>query len=288
MIGTSERWARILHGDRGVYYGPGLEMIAGFTTTPGVTFTPLTMSGGTNRTVRNTDLTKQIRLLNTWTDSQVAGTWRIKSPKLHDNVQGIRLDTVVGNTMYMLPLNAWQRLYPQDELTLEITGSAVAGDIESAALLIWYEDLPGANARLIGLEELARRSVNIFTTENTIATGTAGGFSGQEPITAEFDLWKANTDYALLGYLVDTECAAVRWIGADIANLGIGGPGQPSARQVTSEWFVRLTRQYAMPFIPVFNSANKDGILVDAMQDENGADVTLTSIFAELSPGAGR
>jgi hypothetical protein len=270
------------------YNGPGVELIAGFATAPAAVFTPLTMSGGTNRVVRNTDLTKQIRLLNTWTDVQGVGSWRIKSPKLHDNVQGIRLDTTVSDVVPMLPFNAWQRLYPQDELTLEITGSAVAGDIESAALLIWYEDLPGANARLIGLDELARRSVNIFTTENTIATGTAGGFSGQEPITAEFDLWKANTDYALLGYLVDVECAAVRWIGADIANLGIGGPGNEILRQVTSEWFLRLTRQYGLPFIPVFNSANKDGILVDAMQDENGADVTLTSIFAELAPGAGR
>jgi len=36
--------------------------------------------------------------------------------------------------------------------------------------------------------------------------------------------------------------------------------------------------------IPVFNSANKAGILIDGAQDENGADVTVQSIFAELAP----
>jgi hypothetical protein len=43
-----------------------------------------------------------------------------------------------------------------------------------------------------------------------------------------------------------------------------------------------------MPLIPVFNSANKGGILIDAAQDENGTDVTVNSIFAELSPGGGQ
>jgi hypothetical protein len=32
----------------------------------------------------------------------------------------------------------------------------------------------------------------------------------------------------------------------------------------------------------VFNSANRAGILLDAHQDENGLDILVTSIFAEL------
>ena len=42
---------------------------------------------------------------------------------------------------------------------------------------------------------------------------------------------------------------------------------------------------HQMPLIPVFNSANKDAILIDGVQDENGTDVTLTSLLAQLKPG---
>lgn len=263
--------------------GAAMEIIAGQVTAPGATLTALTMIGGTSRVVRNCDFVKNVRLLQSWADNQAAGVSRIRSPKLHDNVQGIRLDVTLGDVAPLLPWAAFQRLFPQDELTLELSGSATAGDIETACHLLYYEDLPGAAARFISLEELARRSVQILTVENTLATGTAGGFSGEEAITAEFDLMKANTDYALVGYLVDTECAAVRWRGADVANLGIGGPGNETLRHVTAEWFVRLTRATGIPLVPVFNSASKGAILIDAAQDENGADVTVTSIFAELA-----
>ena len=76
----------------------------------------------------------------------------------------------------------------------------------------------------------------------------------------------------------------MRWRGADTGNLGIGGPGNETLRHVTREWFVRLTERFGIPLIPVFNYANKAGILLDGAQDENGADTTVTSIFAELAP----
>ena len=120
--------------------------------------------------------------------------------------------------------------------------------------------------------------------ENTIATGTAGGWSGEEAINAEFDNFKAHTDYALMGYIVSAECLAVRWRGSDTGNLGVGGPGNIAPQFGTNNWFVDLSDRYGMPLIPVFNSANKSAILIDAAQDENGTDVTVTSIFAQLTP----
>ena len=38
-----------------------------------------------------------------------------------------------------------------------------------------------------------------------------------------------------------------------------------------------------LPLIPVFNSANKDNTLLDVVQDENGADVTVNTIVGLLS-----
>jgi hypothetical protein len=262
--------------------GRAMEVITGFAIAPGTTFTSLTMASGNSATIRNAPLGSDIFLLNAWADNQGAGTFRIRSPKLHDNVQGIRLDVTASDVVPLLPPGFRQRLVPQDTLVLEITGSATAGDIETACLLIYYSDLPGTDARLVSPADIMGRIRNIVTVENTLALGTGGGYSGEEAINSEFDLLKANTDYALLGYLVDAECAVVRWRGVDTGNLGVGGPGNETLRNETRDWFVRLSLAYNLPLIPVFNSANKAGLLLDGAQDENGVDVTVTSILAEL------
>jgi hypothetical protein len=272
--------------------GRALEVITGFTTAPGATFTPVTMAAGNSLTIRNTPFDADIRLVQNWTDNQALGVTRLRSPKLHDNVQNLRFAITASDVSPLMPWGGIQKLIAQDTLILEMTGSAVGGDIETACLLIYYANLPGSDARLAMWADIAPRIVNYMTVENTIAAGTAGGYSGEEAINAEFDLMKANTDYALIGYLTTVECATVRWRGADTANLGLGGPGNESMRWVTSTWFKRLSESTGLPLIPIFNSANKAGILIDVAQDENGADPTITSIFAELSgstvPGAPR
>lgn len=265
--------------------GRALEVVSGFVTAPSTTFTAWTLGAGNSLTIRNAPVASKIWLIQAWADNQAAGALRIRSPKLHDNVQGIRLDVTASDVQPLLHTKQAQFLYPQDQLIVEQTGSATGGDIESGSLLIWYEDLPGAESRLVSNGDIEGKVVNIVTVENTLALGTAGGYSGEEAINAEFDLLKANTDYALLGYLVDTECATVGWRGADTANLRVGGPGNETLRNETREWFTRMSAFTGLPCIPVFNSANRAGILVDGVQDENGADTTVTSILAELAPG---
>jgi len=264
--------------------GSALEIITGRVVAPGTTFTDWTMAVGDSLTIRNAPLEKRVLLLQAWADNQAAGTLRIKSTKLHDNTEGIRLNITPGDPQPLLADGYPQVLVPQDTLTVQHTGSATAGDIEQGSLLIWYEDLPGAAARFITPDELKRRMVHVFTVENTLSLGTAGGYSGEEAINAEFDLFKANTDYALLGYIVSVECCSVGWRGSDVGNLRVGGPGDEVNRHITRNWFVRLSQAYGLPLIPVFNSANKSAIMIDGAQDENGADTTVTSIMAELTP----
>ena len=264
--------------------GRGLEVIVGFAVAPSTTFTALTMASGNSPTVRNAPLDSDIRMLNAWALNQAAGTLRIRSPKLHDNVQGIRLDVMATEPKPLFPWGIAQRLIAQDTLVLELSGSATSGDIEQAGMMIYYSNLPGADARLASLEDVLRKGTNIFTVENNITNGIAGGWSAEEAVNAEFDQWRANTDYALIGYHVDADCTAVRWRGADSANMGVGGPGDADGRDYTSDWFLALSKLYNMALVPVFNSANKQGILVDIADDENATAHTITSIFVELGP----
>lgn len=266
-----------------------LEVIGFRATAIGATLAALTNNTGNSNIVRAAAPNTVAWLIQMWCDVQVAGTIRVRSPKLHDNVQGIRFDTVVSDVIPLMPWGVRQILYPQDTLTVELAGSAVAGDVEDACLLIYYDDLPGVQARLAKWSDIAGKIQQIVTVENTIATTTTGDWGGEEAINAEFDLLKANTDYALLGYTVDTEGGAVGWRGADTGNLRVGGPACETNRDLTTDWFKSLAIMLDLPLIPVFNSANKAGILIDAMQDENDANITVNSIFAELGSGvAGR
>jgi len=265
--------------------GKALEIITGRVVAPSTTLTALTMSAGDSLTIRNAPIDSEIMLLQAWADNQTSGTLRIRSPRMHDNVEGLRLDVLTSEVKPLLPRRFMQRLIPQDQLTVALSGSATAGDVESAALMVFYADLPGISARMIDAPTLLANMVNLMSVENTLALGTGGGYSGEEAITAEFDQLKANTDYALLGYHVDAECAAVGWRGSDSGNLRVGGPGDELGRDYTGSWFYDLAFWYQMPMIPVFNAANKDAILIDGVQDENGTDVTLTSILAQLKPG---
>lgn len=271
-----------------------LEIIAGQAVTPAGVLTVLTMNTGNSATVRNAPLDSYAAILQCWGRNNVAGIARIRSPKLHDNVQGIRLRIPATDPNPLIPYGVNQRLVPQDTLTLEISGSAVAAATEQLAMLLYYSDLPGASAHLIGYDELLKRTNNVWTTEVAITPGVVGNWSGQVAINSLFDNFKANTDYALVGYMVDVQCTAVRFTSPDFANLGIGGPGLMNAstagesgRLMTARWFIDLTRRQGIPLIPVFNAANKFGTLVDIMQNQVGAAVNVTAILHELAaPGS--
>lgn len=266
---------------------PAMELLTGNVTAPGATLTALTMATGNSATIRSAMLTSPVCLLSAWALNNGAGSFRIRSPRLHDNVQGIRMVVDVLDPQARYPRYQFQQpLIPQDQLTLELSGSATAGKIECASLLVYYGDLPGVNARFINTAQLRKWGVNMMGQIVAVTAGSAGGYSGQVAVNsfANGDNWKANTDYALMGYAVDAACDAVRIQGADIGNLGIGGPGRVADPNTTSLWFCWLSDFYGLSLIPVFNAANKNAILVDVAQNDGGAAVNITFFFVELVP----
>lgn len=262
--------------------GKALQVVSGFVTAPSTTYTAWTMAAGDTLAVRSTPEGQPIHLLNMWADNQAAGFLRVRSPLLHDNVIGITAGILASEVLPLMPMGEGQVLRPQDLLIVEQTGSATASDIESGSLLIYYDDLPGANARLDTWQNVKPRIEGYMYVTNTLSSGTAGGYSGEEAINAEVDQWKANRDYALLGYLNGAECCTIGWRGPDTSNLRVAGPGNEIQRDLTANWFIMLSLTSNRPCIPIINAANKAATLIDCTQDENGADPIVTSIFALL------
>src|SRR6266852_4968978 len=147
-----------------------LELVAGFATNPGATFTTLTPSTGTSFTVRNTDPNKAVWLMSSWAFNATAGELRIRSTKLHDFQQGIRnrVTAAFSGPLIGGPHNAMfaQRLYAQDALTVELTGGAA--EIDTASLLIAYDDLQGIAGRFIDQATLKKIGQNKVTVEVTV------------------------------------------------------------------------------------------------------------------------
>lgn len=262
--------------------GKGMQIVSGFVTAPSTTYTAWTLASGDTLSVRNAPESAPIHLLNMWADNQAAGFLRVRSALLHDNVIGMTAGILASEVLPLMPMSKGQTLKPQDLLTVEQTGSATASDIESGSLLVYYEDLPGAEARLARYQDIVGRIESYMYVTNTLSSGTAGGYSGEEAINAEVDQWKANRDYALLGYLNGAECCSIGWRGPDTSNLRVGGPGTETFRTLTANWFVELSMATGLATIPIINAANKAATLIDCTQDENGADPIVTSIFALL------
>jgi hypothetical protein len=266
-------------------YGPALDTITNTSTAIGATLGAATAATGDTNQIRNLirpDL--PALLLQMWADLQVTGSVRVRAPKMHDNVDAIRVRIQSGDLSPQLPWGIAQPLFGQDVLTVEHAGSAVAGDIESSVMQVYYPDLPGSDAKLFTMDQIRGRGpTNLVGLRLAITLGSTAGYNGARAINADVDLLRANTYYALMGITVDTECAAICLRGPDTSNLRVSVPGEPSLVHHTAYWFKRLALAYNLPLIPVIHSANKGATFIDAVNDENGGTVNAVVWLQQLS-----
>lgn len=184
--------------------------------------------------------------------------WRIRSPLLHDNVQGIRVYGGSIPTGPQLPYQFSQPLNPQDTLIFELSTAASTGKALGCAQ-IYYPQLPGVMARLYDAATIDPLIRNIKPMVVQVGSGanTAGQWYDVVATTTE-NLLHANTDYAVLGILTDVAVAAIAVKGPDTGNLRVACPGilLPS---VTANYFRDMANETGYPYIPVINSANING-----------------------------
>ncbi len=233
--------------------------------------------------IRNGREGSKIMLLAAWSKAQAVGFSQILFPAGHDLVRNIRFRNLANQCDNKLPLGVPQLMRAQDPLTLSQSGSAVAGDVELVHLLLYYEDLPGVGGRLIGTGDLASRGVEQLTVEDTTTATAASAYSGARALNAASDLLKANTDYAIVGGTLGAVCGALTVRGVDSGNLRAAIPGLSGDAQWTVNWFAFLSDWYGIPCIPVFNSANKAGIFIENVQDENLTAVPFSLNLVQLS-----
>ena len=258
-----------------------LLLSAGYYTAGAAGTGVATPMSGDTFTVPSFTLTSPAYLEQVWASGADTDFVRIRSPRMHDANQAIRLQVGVTQEQELLPGGTNQPLYPSDTPIVEIDQTAAAtGGI---ATLYGFTDLPGVNPRLADWASISGRIVQVSGVQvNLSAVAAIGEWSPGNAINSTYDNFEAGADYALLGYEVASNCLALAVQGQDTGNLKVGGPGTADAFK-TRDWFVRLSRESGRAYIPVINANNKGSTNVYQTDSSAHAAQSVTLIMAELS-----
>ena len=257
--------------------GVAIDTIAFAATNPGAGGAVATMAPGDSATVRASNPTGSIDLDQIFRQGATEGFVGVRSPRLIDNVRGIRFTPSETPTAILIGGELGQPLYPQDNLIIEIGGGAA--EVDAGAAVIYYSDIAGSEARLKMPGDVLPLIEHLTVVEVDFNTAATAGQWQDTLVTVTEDLTRANRDYALLGYITDVAVCALGVKSADTGNYRVCGPGVTRS-EVTSRYFLDASTKKGRPYIPVLNSANKNNTYVSAV-----AVATATAVKAQLVLG---
>jgi len=259
---------------------PAIDTVVGHAANAGAAYTAVTFNQGDSGVVRNFTQTDTAYLERITRAGATLGAARVLSPLLCDNVRGITFTSAETPTHYLMPQQRGEKLHPQDTLTVEVTGGTAETDL--IALSIYYSNLPGAAARLYNWSDIMPLIAHIKPMEVDVTNSATIGNWTDTVITTTENLLKANTDYAVLGYLSDIAQAMVGIKGLETGNLRVCGPGT-TLTDTTTNFFVEWSQREQTPHIPVFNSANNGSTYVSTCDTTASTTPKVQLILAELS-----
>ena len=259
---------------------PALIVDAGVATVAaGPTNTAVVVGAGSTFTVRNAALGSGVYLNDAWRESAHAGRFNITSPNLVPVSNGIRVQTPSGLADFNLPYDWSQPLIPQDNLTIMDDGTAA--DVDMVAISTYYENLPGGGMTLKMPGDISGQIDFILGWPVAITSSATAGAQNTTVITTTVDSSTANTWYAVLGYLTDTQLGCVGISGVDTSQLFCGGPGDTSGQR-TRRYFADMSLMTGRPCIPLFNAANKANTNIVAVDHAASVAANVTLILAQM------
>jgi len=164
-----------------------------------------------------------------------------------------------------------------------IASAAGAGKIDNLTLMVYYDDILGIQQTLIDVPTLQKRKLETVTVEYAPGAPASGStYAGIAAITAQSDLLKRGSSYALVGYQVSANVTTLTIRGADSGNFRIPMPGPSPFQDRSSTFFYDLASYYGLPLIPVFQANNSPGIFIEQVSNDLLAAITASLIFVRL------
>lgn len=269
---------------------PGLQVANYFNADLGGT-TPVALTPGTGdtNTFFNVPQGSEAYIAEVWAaDSATKAEIYLTASRFHDQVFGIRYVVPAGSSLAPAgrmtnvdPAGIDQPIFPSDVLTVTAVGAD--NDVVNVALVLYYADIPGVDARLITAEECRARGGNKVGIKTLLTPGT-GNWGASVALNASDNRLHANTDYAVIGLNAMLPAAAVGLSGIDTGNLRTGGPVLADGGHDATLWY-DLAVAYSQPLIPVINSNNAGSTFLQIAgpgTTQNEVDVLLVELDRRL------
>jgi hypothetical protein len=260
--------------------GMAIDCVGFFATNPGAGGAAATVATGDSFTVRSAAASSKVILEEIVRQGVTAGFVRVRSPLLHDNVRGIMITPTDTPSRMLLPPDAGQPLTPLDNLIVELSGGAA--EVDGGFLEIYYENAAGLSQRLHSPGDIIGNIRNIKPMQVAVAVGATAFVWTDVVITTTENLLHAASDYAVLGYVVDTACAAVGIKGQDTSNLRVCGWGSIDPTD-TSDYFIKKAERENRPWIPVINAQNRFSTFASILTSAVAGTINVQFILAELA-----
>lgn len=251
------------------------QTIAGFVTFGGAATTVVTPAPGDTFTVPSFDLSSKAYIENAWVSGAQVDFFRVRSPRLHDANQGLRVWNGTCLRRSLLPWGNHEVLYPSDTPTVELDATGAGSN--GIVLQYGFDDLPGVQPRLAAWADVEPRIAHVMGCEVDVTSGAIGAWGNSAALNSSFDNFEAGADYALLGYTMSVNCLGIAVSGKDTGNLKIGGPGANDGIETTN-YFVNWSDMTGKARIPII-AANNRGSTVLQNVDIAAATATKVSLY---------
>lgn len=259
-----------------------LKTVPGFVTAAGAGTNAVAVSPGAVGTFTIDDFKNGKAYLEAiWGNGATLDFLRVRSGRMHDAQQGIRVQAGGNPRANLIPWGSNQVLYPVDNLTVE--ADATGAGTQAVVLTYGFDDLGGTQQTIARWEEISPRIVDIMGQEVDVsASATIGTYGAGVALNAFSDNWKAGQQYALLGYTCSVAVTALALNGVNTSGQDIGFPGDTDPRE-TRDYFVKMAYQTQRACIPVIDANNKGATILKAVDIAAGTATKVSLLLARLA-----
>jgi hypothetical protein len=258
-----------------------IETILGTTTGVRAAAAPMTAGAGQSFILRDQSPGSKCRLLDVFSQFAVASTVSIRSPRMHDNVRGIFFPTSAAAQGQYLLNGIAQPMMPQDNIQVVAGIGGGVATFDNVAFSIFYENLIGAEGDLREFDSIKDLIKNIMVCNVLPTIPATGDWSPGIAINSTIDLFKANTNYAILGFSSSTSFGMAAVSGPCTGNVLCGHLLDVDCNLDITHYFAKQSRDLGLATIPIMKSADKNGTFI-YLADASVAATDCDVILAEL------